>query len=232
MLSGVPFLVSGLFIFMTLVYLYFFWKMLHQDLGNKIANRTILGLLSWSVLVCVLAATGFYLDFEAMPPRFTLVVLPILVAIVFALFKYPNEVKKLDILKLTRLHMIRVPAELFIFAWFTYGIVPQEMTFEGRNFDILAGLTAPIVAYFIAKHGVKEHVKMVYAWNILCFFLILNIIVTAVLSLPSSFQVFGLEQPNIAVINFPFVLLPAVIVPIVLFSHLVSMMQLRELKDY
>lgn len=232
MLSNVPFLASALFILLTLIYLFFFWKMLHKDLGSTIANKTVIGLLAWSVLVCVLASTGFYLDFDAKPPRFILVVFPILAVIIFIIFKHSEIVKRLDILKLTRLHMIRVPVELFIFAWFTYGIVPQEMTFEGRNFDILAGLTAPIVGYFIAKHGVKEHVKMVYAWNILCFLLIINIIATAVLSLPSNFQVFGLDQPNIAVINFPFVLLPAVIVPIVLFSHLVSMMQLRELKDY
>ena len=232
MLSDVPFLVSGLFILMTVIFLYFFWKMLHKDLGDKIANRTILALSAWSVLVCVLASTGFYLDFEAKPPRFVLVVFPILVASIFILFKYTEVVKKLDILKLTHLNMIRVPVEIFIFIWFTYGLVPQDMTFEGRNYDILSGLTAPIVAYFIAKHGVKEHVKMVYAWNILTFLLIINIVVTAILSLPSNFQVFGLEQPNIAVINFPFVLLPAVIVPIVIFCQVVSMIKLREMRDY
>lgn len=232
MLSDVPFLVSGLFILMTVVFLYFFWKMLHKDLGDKIANRTILALSAWSVLVCVLASTGFYLDFEAQPPRFVLVVFPVLVASIFILFKYTEVVKKLDILKLTHLNMIRVPVEIFIFIWFTYGLVPQDMTFEGRNYDILSGLTAPIVAYFIAKHGVKEHVKMVYAWNILTFLLIINIVVTAILSLPSNFQVFGLEQPNIAVINFPFVLLPAVIVPIVIFCQVVSMIKLREMRDY
>lgn len=232
MLSDIPFLVSGLYIFMTLIFLYFFWKMLHKDLGSKIANQTTIGLLAWSILVCVLASLGVYEDFQAKPPRFIFVVLPILAVIIFVLFKYTNEVKKLNILKLTYLHMVRVPVEIFIFIWFTYGIVPQEMTFEGRNFDILSGLTAPIVAYFIAKHGVKEHVKMAYAWNILTLLLVINIVVTAVLSLPSNFQVFGLDQPNIAVINSPFVLLPAVIVPIVIFCQLAAMIQLRELKDY
>ena len=232
MLSDIPFLVSGLFILLTVIFLYFFWKMLHKSLGNKIANRTIMALSAWSILACVLASTGFYLDFEAKPPRFILVVVPIFAAMIFVFFKYPNEVKKLDILRLTYLHMVRVPAELFIFTWFIYGIVPQEMTFEGRNYDILVGLTAPLVGYFITKHGVQEHVKMVYAWNLLALFLIINIIVTAVLSLPSNFQVFGLDQPNIAVINFPFVLLPAIIVPIVVFCQIASIMQLRELKDY
>ena len=232
MLSEVPFFISGAYILLTLMFLYFFWRMLHKDLGNKIANRTIIALLAWSTLVCVLAANGVYEDFQAKPPRFVFVVLPILGAIIYILFKYTKVVKQLDILRLTYLHMIRVPVEIFIFIWFTYGIVPQEMTFEGRNFDILSGLTAPIVAYFIAKHGVKKHVKMAYAWNILALLLVLNIVVTAVLSLPSNFQVFGLEQPNIAVINAPFVLLPAVIVPIVIFCQIVSMIKLREMRDY
>jgi hypothetical protein len=231
MLENVPQIVSILFIAMTLVFLYYFWKMLRKDLGNQIANRAIIGLSTWSVLVGVLASQGFYLDFESKPPRFVLVVFPILAVIIFLLFKYPNEIKKLDLVSLTYLHLVRVPVEIFIFFWFTYGIVPQEMTFEGRNFDILSGLTAPLVAYFIVQNGAKEHLKMVYSWNILTLLLVINIVATAVLSLPSSFQVFGVDQPNIAVIHFPFVLLPAVIVPLVVFCHAVSIIQLRALKD-
>ena len=99
------------------------------------------------------------------------------------------------------------------------------MTFEGRNFDIFSGLSAPIVYYFgFVKRKLNRRIVLV--WNFVCLALLLNIVITGVLSAPTAFQKFSFDQPNIAVLNFPFVLLPAFIVPMVLFSHLVSIRQL------
>jgi len=46
------------------------------------------------------------------------------------------------------------------------------------------------------------------------------------LSLPSPIQKFGIEQPNVAVAYAPFIWLPAIVVPIVLFSHLAALWKL------
>ena len=56
--------------------------------------------------------------------------------------------------------------------------------------------------------------------------LLLNIVFIAIFSAPFSFQKFAFEQPNIAVLFFPFSWLPAFIVPVVLFCHLASIRQL------
>jgi hypothetical protein len=55
-----------------------------------------------------------------------------------------------------------------------------------------------------------------------------NIVVTAILYAPLPIQQLAFEQPNIAVMYFPFVYLPGFIVPIVLFSHLVSLKKLMQ----
>jgi hypothetical protein len=60
--------------------------------------------------------------------------------------------------------------------------------------------------------------------------LLINIVVNAALSAPSVVQQFAFEQPNIAILYFPFNLLPAVIVPLVLFSHLAAIRQLLRYK--
>ena len=99
------------------------------------------------------------------------------------------------------------------------------MTFEGRNFDILAGITAPLIAW-LAFRGGKINRPLLIVWNIFALILLINIVVNAVLSFPSPFQQFAFEQPNLAVLYFPFQWLPSVIVPIVLFSHLASLWQL------
>ena len=101
------------------------------------------------------------------------------------------------------------------------------MTFEGNNLDIISGVTAPLVYYFafVLK---KLSPRILLIWNFLCLALLLNVVTTAILSTPTPFQKFAFDQPNIGIGYFPFVLLPAVLVPIVLFSHLASIRQLTR----
>lgn len=95
------------------------------------------------------------------------------------------------------------------------------MTFEGRNFDIVAGLTAPIMAYYGYTRKALNR-KIILIWNFICLGSLLNIVINAVLSAPFPFQQFAFDQPNVGVLYFPFVWLPCFIVPVVLLSHLVA----------
>jgi hypothetical protein len=99
------------------------------------------------------------------------------------------------------------------------------MTFEGRNFDIFSGLTAPVIYYsgFIKKRLGKN---VILLWNFICLGLLINIVVNAILSAPFPFQMFAFDQPNIAILYFPFVWLPGCVVPLVLLSHLATIRQL------
>ena len=126
---------------------------------------------------------------------------------------------------LTFIHVIRIPVEIVLLWLYQQGHIPQLMTDEGRNFDILAGITAPIMAQ-VAFRGGYLHKNLLAFWNVLALGLLLNIVVNAILSMPTPFQQFAQEQPNVAVFYFPFIWLPAVIVPIVFFCHLVSLSQL------
>jgi len=99
------------------------------------------------------------------------------------------------------------------------------MTFEGTNFDILAGISAPFIAYFAFEKKLLN-LNLVLIWNIISLGLLLNIVVKAMLSAPSPIQKIAFEQPNIAILYFPFCWLPTFIVPIVLFSHLVAVRKL------
>jgi hypothetical protein len=104
------------------------------------------------------------------------------------------------------------------------------MTFTGRNFDIVAGITAPLI-YFICFKGDKvKNRSLLLGWNFICLGLLLNIVINAVLSAPFSFQQFAFYQPNIAVLYFPFILLPSFIVMIVLYSHLAAIRRLFKNK--
>ena len=122
------------------------------------------------------------------------------------------------------IHLVRIPVELVLYWLFLNQAVPEVMTFAGRNFDIIAGISAPLLIYFafIKKVGGKW---LIIGWNLVMLGLLVNIVTTAILALPSNFQQIAFEQPNWAVLNFPFSWLPAFVVPVVFFAHLVSLRQ-------
>ncbi len=134
-----------------------------------------------------------------------------------------------DLKMITYLHIVRIPVELVLLWLFLGGYVPELLTFEGRNFDVLAGLTAPVVA-LLAFGKNKINRPLLWLWNIFSIVLLMNVLVHAVLSTPSAMQQFGFEQPNIAVMKFPFLLLPAIIVPIVLLSNIAGFVLLKNHK--
>jgi len=102
------------------------------------------------------------------------------------------------------------------------------MTFEGRNFDIISGLSAPVIFWFAFKNG-KINKKLLLVWNVVSFTLLIQVVATALISIPSPIQLQAFDKPAIGVVQFPFVWLPGIIVPIVAFTHLVSIQKLRKL---
>jgi hypothetical protein len=131
-------------------------------------------------------------------------------------------VAKLPIKLLTLLHTIRIPVELVLFWLFGAALVPGIMTFEGWNFDIASGILAVIV-YIALVIGTKHDRNLLIAFNLIGLLLLVNIVTIAVLSLQSPMQKLAFEQPNRAVLFFPYVYLPTIVVPIVLFSHIAGL---------
>lgn len=188
-------------------------------------------LVLWLGLQAILAMKGFYTDLQSDIPKFPLLVLPALVviAILFITKEGRSFIDKLPLEHLTYIHVIRIPVEIVLFWLFIEKQIPEIMTFEGRNFDILSGITAPIVGYlYFSKKIINKNILLI--WNFVCLVLLFNIVITAILSIPTPFQKFGFEQPNIAVLKFPMVWLPSFVVPVVLFSHLVSIRKLLKSK--
>ncbi len=198
-------------------------------------SRTVLLVLSgWLVLQALAGLSGFYRSTSAMPPRFVLMVLPplLVTAGFFVTARGRRFINGLNLQTLTYLHTVRIPVEIVLYWLSVHRQVPELMTFEGRNFDILAGLTAPFIAWFGFTRPKLAPVTLLI-WNFLCLGLLLNIVINAILSAPTPFQQFAFDQPNVAVSHFPFVWLPAFVVPVVLFAHLVAIKRLmvRQKKE-
>lgn len=217
MISNLPMLINIVFILTTLLTVFLFYK------ATKKSSTALLMIAVWLLLQAIIGLTGFYKVTEGFPPRFALLALPaiLLIVILFITSAGRKFLDSLDTKTLTLLHIVRIPVELTLYWLYLNKAVPEIMTFAGRNFDIIAGITAPLVYY---SGYVKNYLNksMLLTWNLLCIGLLFNIVITAILSAPTAFQQFGFEQPNIAILYFPFVWLPCCVVPLVLLAQLAS----------
>lgn len=228
MIEGLPAYVSPFFIATTFLTVGFLFYAIKQARADSFPAKLLLFLTAfWMVFQASLSFGGFYQDASPIPPRiFAFAAFPaLLFAVLYVLIFRKSFISELPLRTLTLLHVIRVPVELCLLWLFHSGQVPRAMTFEGQNFDILTGLTAPIVWYFGFANG-RVRRPLLIAWNVLALLLLVNIVTTAVLAFPSPLQKIAFDQPNRAIMYFPFVWLPAVVVPIVLFSHFAALCQL------
>jgi hypothetical protein len=92
------------------------------------------------------------------------------------------------------------------------------MTFEGRNWDLLTGLTALPMAWLVARK--KAPKWLIYVWNSMGLALLLNVMVIAALSMPTPLRHFHNEPANTFVTYFPYVWLPTYLVQVAWLSHL------------
>jgi hypothetical protein len=236
MIANLPIYISLIFGLTTVATLLFFiWTIRNSnsELTRKKATPIFIGLTIWLTIQAVLTLKNIYnSDTITFPPKIILTgILPTILAIIllFATSKGRQFIDSLPLKNLTYLNIVRIPVEIILFWLFLNKAIPELMTFEGRNFDILAGISAPIIAYF-GLTKTKLNRQTILIWNFICLGLLLNIVVNALFSAPSPIQKFAFDQPNIAILNFPFSWLPTFIVPIVLFGHLTSIRLLMKYK--
>ena len=222
-MNHLPFYVPAVFVLTTFLTVYLFYRA-----SNK--NVTLLVIIGvWIIFQSLIAATGFFAVVNIVPPRLMiLIALPLIgIAALFFTRRGKRFIDSFDIKALTILHTIRIAIEVVLFWLFINKTMPQLMTFEGRNFDLLSGISAPLVYYFgFVKRNLAA--KQMLAWNFTCFAILLFTVINAILSAPTPFQKFGFDQPGIAVLYFPFVWLPGVVVPLVILSHLITIRTLRK----
>jgi len=227
--KDLPLYISLAFILTTLLTYILFILAVKKFNSSKTTITVAIVLAVWLLFTAIMSFQKFFLVTDTFPPRLALAVGPMLLAIII-LFITKGGKKFVDSLSpyiLTQLHFVRLFVEIILLLLFINKLVPKIMTFEGRNFDILAGLSAPFIGYYgFIKPRLSK--GLILAWNLFAMLLLFNIVVIAMLSAPFTFQQLAFDQPNIAVLYFPFVWLPGFIVPLVLFSHLVMIRRLTK----
>ena len=199
-----------------------------EEKRNNFISAIVI-IAAWLIFTLIMSVSGFLNDYDSMPPHLLLVVLPPLLffAILFMAKPFNDLTEQFNVFWLVYAQSFRIIVEFILWLLYRYHIIPEQMTFQGLNFDVMIGLTAPFVAYFcFVKKTWSPKVALV--WNFAGLLLLGNIVAVALLSTPYPFRVFTNEPANTLVFSFPFVWLPAFVVPFALLLHLISIRRLLK----
>ena len=226
MIEHLPQWLNILFIFTTIYIIAFF------HIANGRPTKVTLVIILAGIVHSLLAYIGFYENMYELTPRFALVILSVVVFFIYGFRKQSIAWlgPRRNQLWSTLSHSVRIPVEICLLYLFMHDMVPELMTFEGRNFDILAGLTAPLITWLLYKKKISD--KGLIFWNVLSLCLVSFILLNGLLSAELPFQQFAFDQPNKAVAYFPYILLPAIIVPIVIYTHVTDIILLSQKPHY
>jgi len=198
--------------------------------SSRAGAITALAIAGWLVVTATAAGAGLLADFRSLPPRFLLVFVPPLVALV-ALGRSRTILPLLAATPpswLVHAQSFRIVVELVLWRLIVAGAVPEIMTFTGRNVDIVVGVTAPIVAYACFTRAAWPRGVALW-WNVAGIMILVNTVLHAQAAAPTPLQVFVTEPPNTFIVSVPYVWLPAFLVPLAWGLHVLSIRQLRRL---
>lgn len=193
--------------------------------ARRAAGRT--GLVAAVVVEVVLlggtlaiAATGVLRQFEVVPPMVLRLVLVLVVAnLAFSLSRRGAALASaMPLAWLVGFQAFRLPLELVLHAWYVEGVLPVQMTYAGRNLDILTGILAIPLA--VAARRGRATPAMLWGFNLLGLGLLLNIVGVAIASFPGPLRLFTEGPANRLVAEPPYVWLPAFLVQAALMGHL------------
>lgn len=194
--------------------------------GVRLAGMALVG---WLALTGMLAERGFFDDFQSIPPRLVLALGPpllILLALTFSRRIAPL-LAALPPAWPVAAQTFRIPVEIVLWRLAVAGVIPELLSFTGRNVDILVGLTAPVVAYacFVRR---AWPARVAVWWNWAGIVILLNVVVHAQLSAPTPWRIFETDPPTTFIADWPYIWLPDFLVPLAWLLHAVSLRQLRS----
>jgi hypothetical protein len=196
---------------------------------TRYAGAAMLAMTGWVALLGYLSLRDVFASFQSLPPR----ILPALLVPLVAGILLLRSAGARDLLARTPLHWpiyaqsFRVVMEIILWLLFLQHRAPAIMTFEGRNVDILVGLTAIPVGYFCFVRRTWSP-RVAFWWNVAGILILLNVVVHAQLSTPSPLRVFVTDPPVTFIAYWPYILLPGFLVPLAWLLHTASLIQLRR----
>jgi len=186
------------------------------------------GVPVWLAVTGLAGWIGLVRDFQREPPPMVVLLFAaVVLTVVTAVSRVGSLlVAEAGIAWLVGVQAFRIAVEIFLDWGHRVDLVPVQMTFEGRNWDIVSGVSAAGVAWLVTKGRAPRW--LILLWNCVGLALLLNIVVIAILSMPTPMLRFHNRPANTFISYFPYIWLPAFLVQLALFGHLLVFRWLRQ----
>jgi hypothetical protein len=191
--------------------------------SKQLALRVMGVVAAWLLATALVARAGVFEHWA--PPR--VAVLPLIA--LGTMFFASRTATARALFAATPMHLVlalqafRILVELALFALWKQGHAPVQVTFEGRNFDVFVGLTAPIAAWLVARERLSP--TAVIVWNVLGLAVLFNTIATVLTSVPGPLHLDWPGAPFRELASWPIVWLPAFLAPLAITLHVTSIRQ-------
>ncbi|MBB2952035.1 hypothetical protein [Sphingobacterium sp. JUb56] len=170
------------------------------------------------ILTTIIGSLSFLGIFRAYPPLFIMALIGSILLNVAIYRKVKSA--RVNVTLLLIIQSLRIVIEYYLYQLYLEKLIPQIMTFKGFNFDIIIGIFS-FVFLVISLFRKSILNNWIFAlWNYAGIVSLISIVLIGIFSSPVPIQQFSFDQPNVAVLCFPYALLPTIIVPIALLSHI------------
>jgi hypothetical protein len=179
----------------------------------------------WVACFSAVGASGAVTRFPARPVLLVILIPIILVAFLLGGTRLGRPLaENISLQLLVGLQGFRIVVELFLHRLYLEHLVPRDMTFLGRNFDMVTGLSAVALAVWLGRGRISK--PLLWIWNCAGLALLANVAVTGILSVPGPLQKLNFAEPNLAITRFPYVLVAGVFVASALWLHVLTFRKL------
>lgn len=188
-------------------------------------GRGAMAVTLWVAAIGFLGAWGFFADFESIPSRLPLFVTFISGVVISVIFfsRRGRHLLQNPQWTLLGLQAFRAPLEMLFAHLAADGQLPVEMSYYGRSFDFLTGITAPVMAAVSYRFGERRMKVLIVIWNLLGLVSLFNVVGLGLLSSPTPFQVLDLGQSSGILGAFPMMWWPLFLAPTAFVLHFLSL---------
>lgn len=212
------------------VYAQFYRAEQKAKIKHKISTIILLASLLWLGYCFGLISSGILLNYS-LPPRFPLLIILPFSALCILMYRSllnSNITPQLNTSAFIYFQSFRILVEVMLYYTFIKGVLPESATFSGHNFDIIMGISAPIVGYLYTKGKLSS--SLLRIWNIvgITMILVVAVIIGSSMYFPALWKFQSIVSDDF--LSFPYFLIAACIAPWAILVHVILLAQQKFIK--
>jgi hypothetical protein len=185
-------------------------------------------LVTWFLAVTAAAVAGAWLDPSIPRPLGYFIPALVLSLVLWRAGWLQAAIRELSPAAIPWLQTLRIGGGLTLFAAWASRVAPWGWVIRAGTGDILVGIGAAAVAALLGT-GLAWSRTAAVAWNVFGLVDMAHTLVRGLLSAPGPQQRIFEIPPNLVPAVFPFLYLPAFIVPLTILLHILSLQQLARM---